>query len=105
MEEEYKKMIANAKKALDKMIAAEKAGGMPIKELIREGEPVKEVLRVVEDEKTDLIILVAHAEGKIEHFLFSKDTHEMIRQLPCSMVLVKVEPSAIQAPAGVSRRY
>lgn len=91
LQEEQKKMQADIKKELDDIIASEKTKGMRIKEFVREGEPVDEILRVVKDEKIDLMILLAHEEGRIEHLLFGRDNEKLMRKMPCSILFVRHE--------------
>jgi nucleotide-binding universal stress UspA family protein len=55
------------------------------------GEPVDEIMKVVAKKKIDLIIMAAHDEGKIEHIVFGRFNHEVVRRLPCSVLLVKGE--------------
>jgi nucleotide-binding universal stress UspA family protein len=92
IEAEFKKTMEEAKKELDAVIRAEKKKGVAIKELIREGKPADEILRVAKEEKTDLIILLAHEEGHLEHFLFGRSNEDIVRRMPCSVLLVKKEP-------------
>ena len=95
LEEEYRNMQQEAKTDLDNMINAEKAGGMPIEVLISTDEPTnKEVFRVVQEKKIDLLIMRAHMEWRLEHFLFGRSNEEIIRKMPCSIMLVKDEPKA-----------
>jgi universal stress protein A len=91
LKEEQKKMRDDLKKELDNIIATEKKRGMNIKEFIREGAPVEEILKIVKEEKIDLMILLAHEEGRLEHLLFSRDNEKIIREMPCSILLVKHE--------------
>lgn len=91
LKEEQKKMREDIKKELDKIIASEKTRGMAIKEFVKEGAPVDEVMKIVEKEKIDLMIIPAHEEGRLEHLLFSRDNEKLIRQMPCSILLVKHE--------------
>ncbi len=95
LEEEYRRDLEKAKKELDRMIEEERRGGMTIQELIREGEPTKEVIQIVESEKIDLIVMVAHEEGRLEHFLFGRSNEEIARRMPCSILLVKEKLSAV----------
>jgi nucleotide-binding universal stress UspA family protein len=37
----------------------------------------------------DLILMLAHREGRLEHFLFGKTNDAIIRQLPATLMLVK----------------
>lgn len=68
---------------------------MDIKEIIREGRPTEEILKTVKEEKIDLLILLAHEEGHLEHFLFGRSNEDIIRQMPCSVLLVKKEPEPV----------
>ena len=86
---EYKQMVAKAKEELDRMVAAEKTEGMQIKEWIEDGEPVDAIQKVVEAENVDLILLLAHKEGRLEHFLFGKTNDAIIRKLPATLMLIK----------------
>lgn len=90
-EDEYRKMIDDAKRELDLMVRAEKAEGLTVTEWVEEGEPVDEIRKVVERENIDLIIMLAHQEGRLEHFLFGKTNEKIIRRLPATLMLVKKE--------------
>ena len=91
LKEDFKKIQQNAKKELDAVINSEKTEGLTVKELIREGEPTKEILNVVKEENIDLIVLLAHEEGRLEHFLFGRSNEELVRRMPCSILMVKKE--------------
>jgi len=90
---EYKKMQANARSALDKIIRSEQRQGIPLKveEIISEGKPAQEILNFVKKEKIDLVIMLAHEEGHLERFLYGHDNEKIIRKMPCSVLLVKKE--------------
>jgi nucleotide-binding universal stress UspA family protein len=87
-------MIENAKKELHQMVELEKVEGMEISEQVREGEPVEEVRSIVESRQIDLVIMLAHQEGRLEHFLFGKTNERIIRQLPATLMLVKTGSSS-----------
>jgi len=91
LREEYQKTQRDTKKELDNIIASEKNRGMLIKEFIRDGDPVDEILGVVEAEKIDLMILLAHEEGHLEHLFFGRDNEKLLREMPCSILFVKHE--------------
>jgi universal stress protein A len=95
LEEEYKRTIKEAKEELDEVINQEKKKGMSIKEMIREGNPIKEILKVIKEEDINLIIMVAHSEWRLEHFLFGRIKEEIIRKMPCSVLLIKEEPGKV----------
>ena len=91
LQEEYKKMQANARADLDEIIRSEQRQGTPIKvaEIITEEMPAHEIFNFVKKEKIDLIIMLGHKEGHLEHFLLGNDNEKIIRKMPCSVLLVK----------------
>ncbi len=95
LDREYQNIIKEAKADLEKIIRLEKGKGLPIKELIREGEPTEEILKTVKEEKIDLLIMLSHEEWRIEHFLFGRSNEELVRKMPCSVLLVKKEPQPV----------
>ena len=94
VEEEYKELLKEARTSLKKVVRAEATGGLPVKELIRQGEPIDVIRNVVEEEKIDLLLLPAHEESRLEHFLFGRINASIIRSLPCSILLVRQEAGA-----------
>jgi nucleotide-binding universal stress UspA family protein len=96
LEEEYTKMLKDTRKELHEIIKSEKNKGMSIEELMKEGKPAEEILKVVHEKKIDLIIMLAHEEGHLEHFLFGRSNEEIIRKMPCSVLLVKKEPGPVR---------
>ncbi len=88
-EEEYRVMMEKVKAELEKIVRKEKAEGMAIKEIVKNAEPVHEIMKTVEAEKIDLLIMAAHDETRIEHIIYGRVHHEILRRLPCSVFLVK----------------
>jgi nucleotide-binding universal stress UspA family protein len=91
LEEEYRAMVQEVKSDLDTMIQKERAEGMAIKEMVKDAEPVHEIVKIVEAENIDLLIMAAHDETRIEHIVYGRINHEIVRRLPCSVFLVKGE--------------
>lgn len=92
LDEEYKNyrnVQEQAKEELDRVLRAELASEVPIKTMVRNGNPVAEIQKVVNEDKIDLLIMVANEEGRLEHFLFGQETDAILRNLPCSILLVK----------------
>lgn len=85
----YESGQAVAAKVVDEIIRQEVENGLLAKKLIRHGDPVEEVEKAVANEKIDLIVMLAHREGFIDHLLFGGDTDAMVRAMPCSILLVK----------------
>lgn len=90
-EEEYQAMVQQVKIDLARMIKEERAQGMAITELVKDTEPVHEIVKVVETENIDLLIMAAHDEGRIEHIIYGRVNHQIVRRMPCSVFLVKGE--------------
>jgi len=89
---EYERLQQTFREDIDHIIEAEKTKGVPIKTVVQEGDPFVEIIKMVKEENIDLLIMAAHEEGHIEHFLFGHDNEELIRRMPCSIMLVKKEP-------------
>ena len=92
LKKEYEKLVKKAREDIDRIIKSEQADGLNITEWIRDGKPVDEVIEVVEDEKIDLMIMSAHEEGRLEHYLFGRAVEELTRKMPCSIFLVNYNP-------------
>jgi nucleotide-binding universal stress UspA family protein len=97
---EYEKSLVVSRRKLLTLIEDEKTQGMFIKELIREGAPTEEILKAIEEEKIDLLVMLAHQEGHVEHLFFGRSNDELVRKMPCSIMLVKKEPEAIVEEGG-----
>jgi universal stress protein A len=95
LEKEYQENIEKQKKRLDEIISREQSQGLTIEVLVREGEPTQAVVEVVKEKEIDLIILLAHEEGHLEHFLFGRSNEALVRMIPCSILLVKKELAAV----------
>jgi len=90
--EEYGKYESGrdaAAMVVDEIIRQEVGNGLAVKKLVRHGNPVDEVEKAVQREKVDLIVMPAHREGRLDHFLFGGDTDAIVRAMPCSILLVK----------------
>ncbi|TAL17868.1 universal stress protein [bacterium] len=92
-ENEFKSLMSKAREELDDCISSAKTMGLNIKSLVRGENPVEAVLKVIEEEKIDLLLLPAHEEGRLEHFLFGRTNEELVRRMPCSIFLLKSKPA------------
>ena len=63
--------------------------GIKGKVLIKVGKPANEILRVAEEEKTSLIIMGAHGEGKLEHMLTGSVSENVVRHANVPVMLVR----------------
>ena len=91
----YANIQEEAREELARMLRSEISSGCAIKVIIKDGDPVEEITRGVQQEKVDLIVLLAHEEGRLEHLLFGRENDEVIRNMPCSILLVKKEPQPV----------
>lgn len=89
LEKEFERMCESAKSDLDRIVAQERADGLPIKELIIRGDPMKKIFEIVEQERIDLIVMIAYQQGFLEHWMFGRDLDEIVRKMPCSVLLVQ----------------
>jgi len=95
LENEYKETQKKTIKDINQMIKSKNTDEMFIDVIIKEGEPNKELFKVIDEKNIDLLIFLAHSEGRLEHFLTSRDNEEIIRKMPCSLFMVKQEPKAV----------
>jgi nucleotide-binding universal stress UspA family protein len=93
LNDEHKKIMADANMELEKIISREKEKGFAIIKIVKEGNPVEEIMQVIDENKIGLMVMLAHEEGRLEHFLFGRTNDELLRRMPCSILLVKSEPA------------
>jgi universal stress protein A len=96
LDKDYRKLLEKTRRQLDDIIETENKSGMHIDVLVREGEPTAEVLTVIREKQVDLLVMLAHEEGRLEHFLFGRSNEALIRKMPCSILLVKKEPGPVE---------
>ena len=96
LKKDYEKILLNAKQDLSALVKAEKTKGLAITELVKEGEPTGEILKTIEQEKIDLLIMLAHTEGRLEDLFFQRSNDELTRKMPCSIMLVKQEAMPLE---------
>lgn len=95
LEKEYERILHDTREELSDLVEAERSKGMAITELVTEGEPTEEILKTVNEKQIDLLVMLAHEEGRLEHLLFDRSNEELIRKMPCSIILIKKEPGSI----------
>ncbi len=98
LEKDYQSLLKNTRHELDQIIKEERKDGLDISVELKEGEPTAEILKTVKEEKIDLLIMLAHEEGHLEHFLFGRSNHDLLLKMPCSILLIKKEPQAARGP-------
>lgn len=93
---DYQRLMKKTRQELDRLVEQEQAGGLSIEVLLKEGEPTQEIVQTVKERKIDLLVMLAHEEGHLEHFLFGRSNHEIIMKMPCSILLIKKEPEPLR---------
>jgi nucleotide-binding universal stress UspA family protein len=88
-EEEYRKELGRLQSELEGIIRMEREKGMTIREFVKGGEPKEEILKAIRNENADPAILLAHEEGRLKHFLYGGGTDSIIRNMPCSILLMR----------------
>jgi hypothetical protein len=58
-------------------------------------DPTDVIVKTVKEKNIDLLVMLAHEEGHLEHFLFGRSNHELVLMMPCSILLVKKEPQPV----------
>ena len=91
-EREYEKLVQKTREDIDCCIKSEKDDGLEIAEYVRDGKPVDEIMKMIKEKKIDLVIMLAHEEGRLEHYLFGRAIEELTRKMPCSIFLVNYNP-------------
>ena len=91
LEEERKKVQKEVQDRLSAIINLERAAGLRIEEFTGWGEPLEEISEIVENERIDLLVIPVHKKGHVEYYLFAHDRDEIVRKMPCSVLLLKQE--------------
>ena len=91
LEEDMAKMKRKAKKTLEQYIESEDTTGLTIEQLVIEGDPKGEIPKLIEKEQIDLVVMVAHEQDRIEHLIYGREIHDLVRKMPCSLFLVRRE--------------
>jgi nucleotide-binding universal stress UspA family protein len=89
IEHDYEPYLREAEQTLDAILASQGARRQDVKTLIRFGNPVNEIVTAVNQEKSDLLVCCSTGEGVVGHFVLDRAKDELIRKLPCSILLVK----------------
>lgn len=90
---EYKKIRERIRRDFSRKIRSEKTQGLDIKEFVKQGDPVHLILKTVEQEKIDLLVMVAHHESFFGRLFFGDANEKILQKMPCSVFLVKAELS------------
>ena len=91
---DYQNLLKKTQQQLDKIIEKENRDGLTVEVLMPKGDPTDEILKTVKEKKIDIMVMLAHEEGHLEHFLFGRSNKQLLLKMPCSILLVKKEPES-----------
>ena len=89
LEEEFIKMTRKEKAALERYVESEDTNGLSIEQSVIDGTPRDEIPKFIEKNHIDLLVMVAHEQEYIEHFISGREIHDLVRKMPCSIFLVR----------------
>ncbi len=98
LDESYKRIIREAKDDLEKAISKQRARGLRIHSLVKEGDPAKVITNLIKEMNIDLLIMRAQAheeskleqlEERLENLIFGRSHAKIIRKMPCAILLVR----------------
>ena len=95
LEKDYRELRKQARHDIDNLVEANKPEGMKVNIILKEGNPDKELFKTIKEYDIDLLIFVSHSEWRMEHFIFGRSNEKIIRELPCSVMMLKDEPHAV----------
>lgn len=93
LEREFQHIVAEARDRLETIVERERSKGFVIEPLMREGDPAEQLTKVIKEKRIDVLVMPAHEEDRIEDFLFGGAYRRLVREMPCSILLV--EPAAL----------
>ena len=88
VEKEHKKDMEKYKAELDTIIEAERQKGLSVKEFVEEGNSSEVILKMIKENNIDLLVLRTHAGTRLERMLIGGSNDEVVRAMPCSILLV-----------------
>ncbi len=95
LRKDYEALMEKTRKDLQALIRSEHSPGSMMHQLIREGKPVDEILAAVHEYKIDLLIVPAQHQTRLESLLSGGYNKTLLRKMPCSVMFIKNEPSAV----------
>ncbi len=72
--------------------------GIAVDRRIVEGDPAAEIVRAAAQEGVDLIVLGSHGQGALRRLLLGSVAEQVLRQAPCSVLIVKTPAPQTASP-------
>ena len=87
LDEEYQRLLKKGREQLHGLVNEEIKKGLQAEAMVREGDPATVITQVVDEKKIELLVIAAHPEDRIEHYLFGRVNDKLLRKMPCSILL------------------
>jgi nucleotide-binding universal stress UspA family protein len=73
---------------------------IPVHHVLLEGDPATEIVKYARDAGIDLIVMGTHGRTGLERLLMGSVAEKVMREAPCSVLVVKLPHSAPAADRG-----
>jgi nucleotide-binding universal stress UspA family protein len=82
-------IVAAVRTSLDRLIAENHLGHLPVHSEVREGNPFQEIVQFARDRDVDLIVMGTHGRSGLVHVLMGSVTEKVVRKAPCPVLTVR----------------
>jgi len=84
----------NWRAEFDRFLEGAEFGNVRWTRELRHGEPWKEIVAAAQARHSDVIVIGATGRSGVQRLLIGSVTRHVLRQLPCSLLVVKDQPAA-----------
>lgn len=84
----------SAREGLEKLAAEQLAGKVKYRVETATGDAIASVLEAARKFAADLIVMTTHGRKGMSHFLMGSIVEDVIRESPCPVLAVRIEPGA-----------
>ncbi|GGA28220.1 universal stress protein [Neptunicoccus cionae] len=83
------KAVAEASKALDKLVRAEIPNDVKVKQHLAFGKIHRKVLKTIEKINCDLVVMASHKPDRLREFLVGSNADRIVSRSPVSVLVVR----------------
>lgn len=92
-------LLAEARKALDKILREQVPADLDVEATVITGNPVEGIIQYAREQNADLLVMCTHGRTGLSHVLMGSTAEAVVRRAPCPVLTLR-QPM----PVGVSRR-
>jgi nucleotide-binding universal stress UspA family protein len=92
-------LLAEARKALDKIIREQIPSGLDVEASVFTGNAVEGIVQYARDQNADLLVMCTHGRTGLSHVLMGSTAEAVVRQAPCPVLTLR-QPMTV----GATRR-